>query len=167
MPPKDALVGFQDHAAGLIDVFDLDFALAITHHLVIFALFGILAAELVSVRRGMSADSVVRVAAIDLSYGALAAVILVVGFTRAAFAAKGWTYYSHNGFFWAKITTFAVIGLLSMPPTLKYIRWRRGGGSPSDQEVGSVQSLLYAELALFALLPIFAAAMARGYGEFS
>jgi uncharacterized membrane protein len=29
-----------------------------------------------------------------------------------------------------------------------------------------VRRFLYAEVALFALLPIFAAAMARGYGEF-
>ncbi len=166
MPPKDALVVFPDQTAGLTNMFDFDFALAIIHHLIVFALFGILAAEFVSVRRGMSVDSVARVAAIDLGYGALAAVIVVVGFTRAVFAAKGWAYYSHNGFFWAKITTFAVIGLLSVPPTLKYIRWRRVDGPPSDQEVGSVRSFLHIELVLFALLPIFADAMARGYGEF-
>ena len=166
MPPKDARAIFLNQTGWFRNVFDLDFALAITHHLIVFALFGILAAELVSVRRGMSVDSVARVAAIDLGYGALAGAILVVGFTRAALAAKGWAYYSHNGFFWAKITTFAAIGLLPVPPTLNYIRWRRAAGSPSDQEVGSVRSLLYIELALFALLPVFAAGMARGYGEF-
>ncbi len=144
---------------------DLDLALAITHHLTIFALFGILAAELISVRRNMSADSVAKVAAIDLGYGALAGVIVVVGFARAIFAAKGWVYYSHNGFFWAKITTFLVIGFLSVPPTLKFIRWRRAGGSPSDRDVRSVRSFLYAELVLFAPLLACAAAMARGYGE--
>lgn len=144
----------------------LDLALAIAHHLLVFALFGILAAEIISVKRGMSADSIAKVAAVDLGYGALAGVILVVGFTRAILAAKGWAYYSHNGFFWAKITTFLVIALLSVPPTLKFIQWRRVGESPSDQEVRSVQSFLYAELVLFAPLLIFAAAMARGYGEF-
>ena len=144
----------------------LDFALAIAHHLIVFALFGILAAELISVKRGMSADSVAKVAAVDLGYGALAGVILIVGFTRAILAAKGWAYYSHNGFFWAKITTFVLVGLLSVPPTLKFIQWQRAGGSPADQDVRSVRSFLYVELALFALLPIFAAAMARGYGEF-
>ena len=145
---------------------DLDLALAIAHHLIIFALFGILAAEIISVKRGMSADSLAKVAAVDLGYGALAGVILVVGFARAIFAAKGWAYYSHNGFFWAKITTFLIIALLSVPPTLKFIQWRRAGGSPSDQEVRSVRSFLCTELVLFALLPVFAAAMARGYGEF-
>jgi putative membrane protein len=37
--------------------------------------------------------------------------------------------------------------------------------APTDAQVTSVRRLLWAELLLFALLPAFAAAMARGYGE--
>ena len=144
----------------------LDLVLAIAHHVAIFALFGILAAELVSVRRGMTAESAARVASIDIWYGVLAAVIVVVGFARAIFAAKGWAYYSHDGFFWAKIATFVLIAILSVPPTLKFIQWRRSSESPSDEQVTSVRYLLYAEVALFVPLLIFAAAMARGYGSF-
>ena len=144
----------------------LDLVLAIAHHLAIFALFGILAAELVSVRRGMTAESAARIASIDIWYGVLAAVIVVVGFARAIFAAKGWAYYSHDGFFWAKIATFVLIAILSVPPTLKFIQWRRSSESPSDEQVTSVRYLLYAEVALFVPLLIFAAAMARGYGSF-
>ncbi len=47
--------------------------------------------------------------------------ILIVGFSRAVYAAKGWAYYSHNLLFWAKIGTFAVIGLLSIAPTMSII----------------------------------------------
>jgi putative membrane protein len=144
----------------------LDLALAIGHHLLVFALFGVLCAELIAVRRGMEASTVARIAAVDLWYGILAALILVVGFSRAVFAAKGWLYYQHNGFFWAKIGAFAAVGLLSIPPTIRFIGWRRAGVSPPDAGVAAVRRFLYAEVALFALLPIFAAAMARGYGEF-
>ncbi len=144
----------------------LDLVLAVFHHLIIFALFGVLASELVIVRRGTDATALARVGAIDLWYGILAGLIIVVGFSRAVFAAKGWLYYSHNGFFWAKIGTFAVIGLLSIIPTVAFIRWRRGGIVPSDPQIASVRRILWVELVLFALLPIFAAAMARGYGEF-
>ena len=59
---------------------------------------------------------------------------------------------------------FLVIGLLSAPPTIAYFRWRRDG-APSDAEVARVRRFLHAELMLFPLLPIFAAAMARGYGQ--
>jgi putative membrane protein len=144
----------------------LDLQLAIGHHLIVFALFGILAAELVLVRRGMSFEVLSRIARIDIWYGALAGAIVVVGFSRAIFAAKGWAYYSHNAFFWAKIATFFLIALLSIAPTIEYIKWQRARAVPNDSAVSRVQRFLYVELVLSAFLPIFAAAMARGYGEF-
>ena len=128
------------------------------------ACLGVLAAELVLVRRGIDAATVVRVGKIDLWYGVLAGLIIAVGFARAVFAAKGWAYYSHNLFFHAKIGTFVLIGLLSVPPTIAYFRWRRAGVDPTDAQVAAARRFLWAELALFALLPTFAAAMARGYG---
>lgn len=142
----------------------LDLGLAIGHHILVFALFGVLAAELVLVRRDVDLATLSRVGRIDLWYGVLAGLIVAVGFARAVFAAKGWAYYSHNLFFHAKIGTFVLIGLLSVPPTIAYIGWRRAGAPPTAAQVASVRRFLWAELALFALLPAFAAAMARGYG---
>lgn len=143
----------------------LDLVLAILHHVFVFALFGVLFAEFVVVRRGMDAEAVARVVPMDASYGVLAALIIIVGFSRAIFAAKGWAYYEHNAF-WAKIGTFAVIGLLSVPPTLAFLKWRRAGAAPTDEAVAKARRYLWVEVALFPLLPAFAAAMARGYGLF-
>jgi len=144
----------------------LDLVLAIAHHILVFGLFGILFAELMLVRPGMDLPTIQRVGRIDLAYGALAGVIIVVGFARAGMAAKGWAYYSHNGFFWAKIATFLLVGLLSIPPTIAIIKWRRAGTLPTDAQVKGVRRFIHYEAALFALLPGFAAAMARGYGQF-
>ncbi len=143
----------------------LDLVLATMHHLLVFGLFGILFAELILVHRGLDQTGVARVASIDLWYGILAGLIIAVGFGRAVFAAKGWPYYAHNAFFWAKLGTFAVIGLLSVPLTLAYIRWRRVGFKPTEAQIASVRRYLYLEVILFALLPAFAASMARGYGQ--
>ena len=143
----------------------LDLSLAVAHHLLIFGLFGVLFAELAMVRQGLTAAAALGVARLDLWYGVLAGLILIVGFSRAAFAAKGWDYYAHNSWFWAKIGTFAAIGLLSIPPTLAYFRWRKAGAAPADADVAQVRRFLLAEVVLFALLPAFAAAMARGYSE--
>lgn len=145
---------------------DLDLVLAILHHFFVFALFGVLFAEFVMVRRGMDAAGTARVVPIDAWYGALAGLILIVGFSRAIFAAKGWAYYAHNAFFWAKIGTFIAIALLSVPPTLAFLKWRRTGASPTDEAVARARRYLWMEVALFPLLPAFAAAMARGYGMF-
>jgi putative membrane protein len=144
----------------------LDLILAILHHILVFALFGILFAEFFVVRAGVGREAIVRIARIDLFYGLLAGLIIIVGFSRAIFAAKGWAYYEHNLFFWAKIATFAIIGLLSVPPTLAYVQWRRADTAPTDADVKRVRFYLHLEVALFPLLLIFAAAMARGYGEF-
>ena len=144
----------------------LDLILAIVHHVLVFSLFGVLFAEIVLVKKGVDLATVTRVGRLDLMYGAVAGLIVAVGFARAVFAAKGWLYYSHNLFFHLKIATFVIVGLLSVPPTIAYIRWRRAGTAPSDAQVAGVRKWLLAELVLFALIPAFAAAMARGFGEF-
>lgn len=146
---------------------DLHFALG--HHLLVFALAGVLAFEIGAVRTGMAGKDVLRVTRADAWYGILAAAIIAVGFSRAVFAAKGWAYYSANLFFWAKITAFAVVGLLSILPTVAYLGWRRAAQAdaafvPSDEEVARVKRILWLEASVFAFIPLFAAAMARGYG---
>lgn len=148
-----------------------DLHLAIAHHVLIFSLMGVLAFELGAVRKSLSELDIRRVAGVDLWYGVLAVAILIVGFSRAIYAAKGWAYYSHNAFFWAKLGTFGVVGLLSIVPTIAFIRWRSAlrkdpGFVPSDQDVRNVRRFLIAEAILFLFIPAFAAAMARGYGSF-
>ena len=85
-------------------------------------------------------------------------------------AAKGWAYYAVNIFFWAKIATFVVVALLSIVPTVAIIRWRNALNSDATfvlpaNAIRRVRRYLWAEAVLFLLLPVFAAAMARGYGE--
>jgi putative membrane protein len=143
-----------------------DLLWAIAHHLLAFGIFGLLFAEFIALRGTLNQVQIRRVGALDLAYGLLALLLVVVGFCRANFAAKGWTYYSHNGFFWAKILVFVAIALLSLRPTLAFNRWRRSSPPPDAAALRAVLMYLYVELTLFLLLPIFAAAMARGYGEF-
>ncbi|HEY2071868.1 MAG TPA: DUF2214 family protein [Rhizomicrobium sp.] len=148
-----------------------DLAFAIGHHLLIFALAGVLAFEIGVLRVGLTAVDIRRLGRVDIWYGILAALILAVGFSRAVFAAKGWAYYSHNLFFWMKIGTFALVGLLSILPTVAIIGWRGALKTnpaflPDDGTVRSLRRALWAEAILFAFIPVFAAVMARGYGSF-
>lgn len=131
--------------------------------LLIFSLFGILAVELVLVRAGMDRTAVIRTTRINLWYST-AAVVLALGFARAVLADKDWDYYQHNLFFWTKIAIFLLVGLLSIPPTLAFLRWKRAQDAPPATEITCVRRFFLAEVALFARLPVFAAAMARGYG---
>ncbi len=153
----------------MLDFATKDLVLAVLHHLLIFALAGVIAFEMGAVRLGLTAADIRRLGKVDLWYGILAALILIVGFSRAVFAAKGWDYYAANHFFWAKIGAFAVVGLLSIQPTIAFVRWRGAlkddpGFKPNARQIAAVRRFLWAEVFFFALIPVFAAAMARGYG---
>jgi putative membrane protein len=153
-----------------MDFATADLLLAIAHHLLIFALAGVIAYEFAVVRPGMTAPDIQRVGRVDLWYGILAGLILIVGFTRANVAAKGWEYYAHNHFFWAKIATFIIVGLLSVRPTMAFIAWRKAlkadpGALPAPEAILLMRRFIWAQVVVFALIPVFAAAMARGFGE--
>jgi len=64
-----------------------------------------------------------------------------------------------------QIAIFVVIGLLSVPPTLKFIQWRKRQRVPQGAQVDAVRSNLWLELALLALLPLSAAGMGHGYWQ--
>lgn len=146
-----------------------DLLLAGAHHLCVFALFGVLAAEWAMLRPGLSAADVRRLGQIDLWYGVIAGLAVAVGFSRAVWAAKGWDAYMANPWFHAKLGFFLVVGVISIWPTLEFRKWRRAlkmdaGALPADARVAEMRRLLMIEVCLFALVPLLAAGMARGYG---
>jgi putative membrane protein len=147
----------------------LDLVLAILHHLLILSLAGLMMAGFVLVRPGVSGAALKTLGGIDASYGATAVLILGVGFCRVFLGGKGSAFYLENPVFWAKLATFGVVGLLSIAPTIAILKWRKQSKAdpafaPSDVDVAKVRKVMLAELVVFALIPIFAAAMARGYG---
>jgi putative membrane protein len=148
-----------------------DLLLAIVHHLLIFSFTGVLAYEMAMIRPEISSAQILRVARVDIWYGIVAILILAIGLSRAILTAKGWTYYSANYFFWAKIATFILVGLLSIYPTIVIFRWRRDAdkfptSTPCLEDVIRVRRFLRLEALGIAFILVFAAAMARGYGQF-
>lgn len=146
-----------------------DLVLAIVHHLLVFGLAAILAAELATIRPGLTGASLRRLGIIDMHYGLIATLILIVGFARVYMGVKGPEAYLGAWAFWAKIGAFVVVGLLSAPPTIRILQWRkRARAEPAfavgHDEVKAVRPFLIAEVAIFALIPVFAAMMARGVG---
>jgi putative membrane protein len=147
----------------------LDWLLASLHHLAIFTLLAILAGELAMTGGRIDGGMVGRLVRLDAWYGIGAAGVVAAGVARVFLGDKGAVYYEFNLLFWAKMATFALIGGLSVLPTLQFLAWRRAARSdphfaPSAAAIASVRRTLFLEAALFALLPIFAAGMARGFG---
>jgi putative membrane protein len=148
---------------------DIDLILGISHHLVVFLFVAILAAEFALLRPGLAGPRLGQLARIDAAYGAVATLVIVVGVLRVIFGASGWEYYTSNYAFWAKMTAFLVMGLLTIQPTLAIRRWLKSTKDGAGYEIPAAEMAtsrryLHLQAAVLVLIPIFAAAMARGYG---
>jgi putative membrane protein len=147
----------------------LDWLLASFHHLAVFSLAAILSAEIFLTAGPIDDRLVLRIARVDAWFGILAALVVAAGILRVFFGAKGYEYYWVNIFFWAKMALFVGVGLVSVAPTYLYMVWRRRVRAdptfrPPAEEIAQLRQALYVEAGLFALIPLCAAAMARGYG---
>jgi putative membrane protein len=139
---------------------------AYAHYLGIFTALGLLVAELALFRPRMDAATVRLLPRLDLSYLVAVIAIIVTGLLRVFFFAKGPDYYAGNGIFWIKMALFLLVGLLSRPPTLLFLRLRKEtAGLDATLAAGRFRRarwFIVAELAVFALIPLAAALMARG-----
>ena len=145
-----------------------DLILAIAHHLCVFTLAGLLIAEVALLRPNLSPERIRQLGAIDTAYGAMAMLIIVIGVLRVIFGDKGADYYLHNWAFWLKMAAFILVGLLSIPPTMAIIGWRRKVAadpkfSPDAATISGLRRFYVGESISGAFIPAFAAAMARGY----
>jgi len=146
-----------------------DPVLAVLHHLALLAVFGCLLAELALLRLSPGPAWVELLARIDLGDGIAAAAALCAGIARVLWGIKGPAFYADNPVFWLKLGLFVLIGLISVIPTLGYLRWRRearaDGTLPGRAEVARLRRWVAVQVPLFAGLPLLAVLMARGVGH--
>jgi putative membrane protein len=144
--------------------------LAIAHHLAVFSLVAVLAAEWALVRRGMAAADIRWLGRVDAAYGVVAVAVIIAGVARVIWGAKPAEFYLESTTFWLKMAAFVAVALLSIMPTIRYARWRKAldedpSALPSDQVVGSARRMINLQLAILVLVPTFAVLMARGIGD--
>ncbi len=142
----------------------LDLTLAVLHHILVFGLVAMLAIERTLLKAPVIESR--RLAGLDGGYGLTAVLVLVVGVVRVIWGGKGWAFYEANPFFWAKLAIFTVIGLISVLPTIAFIRWARAskadaGWQPDAAAISSARRWVGIELLLVFPLVACAAAMAR------
>jgi putative membrane protein len=142
---------------------------AFLHHAAAFVLFGALMVELVLLRNELTLSSARSILRMDAAYGMAAMVLLVVGFIRVFRTEKGADYYFHSGPFIAKLSLFILVGLLSIYPTIRFLKWRRDLRQqrlPSfdEDQRRRIKMILHVELTLAMLIILCAVLMARGIG---
>lgn len=146
---------------------DIDLLLTIGHHLAVFSLVGIIAAEFALLRPGLAGIRVGQLARIDAAYGVMAGLVVLVGVLRVIFGTAGWDYYVGNHAFWAKMAAFVLVGLLSIKPSIAIRKWQQSAKFSPDfavpaGELASNRRFIHYQLGFLLLIPIFAAIMARG-----
>ena len=147
----------------------LDALLAYLHFGAIFILFVFLSLELIVMRQALDARAIRLLGRLDLAYFGAAIGVLVTGFLRLAFGAKGPDFYLSSWPIYVKVGLFLAIGILSVSPTLTFIRWRRAldrdaAWQVSEAERARIRRIVMIEVHLAALIPLFAVIMARGLG---
>jgi putative membrane protein len=143
----------------------LDALLAYLHYFAIFAVFVTLSLELVLCKGAIDNATVRRLGHYDAAFAVSAMLALATGFLRAVYGVKGWGWYAENPFFWVKVGTFAVIGLISIVPTIAFLRWKKQNVAPTAEQTARVRKYIAWETFLLPILPLCAVLMARAIGS--
>lgn len=146
-----------------------DAGLAWLHFIFAFILIGAIVAEAFILRLPVDGRVARLLLRVDVFVGASSGLLILAGIARVIWGAKGWVYYQSQPFFWAKIATFAVIGLISIIPTRAFFRWVKAAkADPAfavpEAEAKRVRGAVMGEVHLVALLLLYASLMARGIG---
>jgi putative membrane protein len=146
-----------------------DAIFAYLHFAAIFTLLWFLAKEWTLLKAGVDQLDPRRLSLADLGYFIAAIAVLATGLTRALAGAKPWAYYAGNPVFHVKVSLFVLVGLVSIWPTLAFMRWRKAAAADPAFRVDAgewrkVKRLVMAEMHILALILLFAVLMARGLG---
>lgn len=141
---------------------------AFLHHVAAFTLVAALAVEFVLVKE-LNVHNARKLVLADLVFGVSAGVVIVVGLLRVFYFEKGAPYYFHSVPFIAKLSLFAMVGLLSIYPTVTFLSWRgslRQGLVPvvAASKMSLIRRIVHWELAAIVAILLCAALMARGVG---
>jgi putative membrane protein len=147
----------------------LEALLAYFHILAILTLVVFIASEAALCRpEWMSPTIVDRLVTVDRIYGIAAGAVLVTGLLRIYLGMKGSGYYWGNWLLHLKLGLFVVVGLISILPTIRFIRWKKavraGGALPTADAVRATRKLVMLQAHIIPLIPLAAVFLARGFG---
>ncbi len=131
--------------------------------------FGALIYERISLKPEPSREEAISMVLADIVYGIAGIALLISGIYRVIKFGQGADFYTDNPIFWTKIVVFAVVGSLSLYPTITYVLWAiplSKGKLPNvtNNLVSRLRVIINIELIGFASIPFLATLMARGIG---
>jgi putative membrane protein len=144
--------------------------IAFGHFLAFFALAAALVLELALITESMSVETAKRIQRADRVVGIAATLVLVFGLLRVFYFEKGSEYYFSNTLFLVKLGLFVIAALISLYPTIQFIRWNSElsqGIAPdlTTAAVKGLKSVIHWELVLIGGIMLCASLVAKGFGS--
>tara|TARA_E500000331_G_scaffold319965_1_gene333093 strand:- start:293 stop:763 length:471 start_codon:yes stop_codon:yes gene_type:complete len=144
-------------------------SVAYIHYLSFMLCFGALIYERISLKASPNRQESISMVVADIVYGIAGVTLLISGIYRVIKFGQGSEFYTQNPIFWAKIIIFALVGSLSLYPTITYVLWAiplSKGDLPmvTKDLVSRLRLIINIELVGFASIPFLATIMARGIG---
>lgn len=143
----------------------MEIVLRYLHFISVFAIVGALVSEHLLLKSTLSRKEILRLSKIDGVYGLAVLSLLGVGMTLwLGGIGKPTEFYSSNPVFHIKLTLFVVIGLLSIYPTVFFIKQAKGDPFEMVAIPKSIFWMVRFELLILLIMPILAGLMAKGIG---
>ena len=143
----------------------LETTLRYLHFLSILTIAATVLGEYLSLKPVMTRQEIGRLSKIDAFYGLAAIVLLGAGLTLwFGGISKPTFYYSKNWIFHLKVGLFALVGILSIYPTVFFIKQRKGDAAETIAISSKLIWMIRLELILLLIIPLLATLMARGIG---
>ncbi len=131
------------------------------HFIGIMSLAGCLVMQHLLIASENKIEELKKIAFIDIVYGISAVLTLIAGLALWLFVGKGSSFYLENGVFHAKLTLFIIIALLSIYPSIFYIK-NKNRAVESIKMPKVIIMLVRVQLALLFILPFMGVLIARG-----
>ena len=141
----------------------MDVLIRYLHLFAVIVLAGTLIIENIAIGKEISREDLRNLLKVDAAYGLSAGLVAILGISLWLWVGKPSSFYSTNPVFHAKLTLFVLVALLSIYPTVFFLRQRKTQAEPILVPIGVIRTLRL-ELVLLAFIPILAFLMARGVG---
>jgi len=149
---------------------NLDVITVWLHYLSIMAFFAALVGEHLLLRPAMTPAEIRRIAFVDSICGAAFIGAVLTGSMKLLKFGKGAEFYLHAWQFHVKLALVLLVFLVSIYPTVVFLKYRRRTKGMDERETltmpPGLKHGIRLELFLVALIPLFAAAMTRMNGVF-
>jgi putative membrane protein len=131
------------------------------HFISIFSMVSLLVVELFLLKPQMTRQELKRLSRIDGLYGIASIAVVAAGLALWFGVGKGASFYD-NPLLYIKVGIATLVGIVSIIPTVHYIRHAKGEPAELTETPSRIRRLVILQLIMLSVIPLLATLMAQG-----